>query len=167
MGIKITGLKSLDKFDDRVQKMRTNNLANRVAVAIAEEGVRIAEDRYRSTGVNDVSIYYENNGDGNTKIIAEGEGLNYIEFGTGIMGKGTYPDDSKLPNELIEFESRGEKQSTQGWEYNYYKEQNKSKYPNLPDWTGFQANAQMFYTSEDIRNSIPQIVRVELKGDKK
>lgn len=86
MGIKVTGLKSLDGFEKRLRKMQTGDLANRVAVAIAEEGVRIAEDRYRSTGVNDVSIYYENNGDGNTKIIAEGEGLNYIEFGTGIMG---------------------------------------------------------------------------------
>ena len=167
MGIKVTGMKSLSDFEKSLRKMQTGDLANRVATALAEEGATIARDEYSFTGVTDVSIYYENNGDGTAKIIAEGPGLNYIEFGTGIKGKGTYPDESKLPSETLTFISHGDLQTTEGWEYNYYKEQNKNKNPDLKDWTGFPAMAQMFNTAYTLRYSVNKIVKNELKGDRK
>ena len=84
----------------------------------------------------------------------------FSEYGTGVVGKGTY--EGELPTQKLEFESpSGVQQSTEGWQYNYRKEQGQTEM----DWTGFRANAQMFKTSRRLQTELPSEIMKEIKGE--
>lgn len=165
----------LNRFAKRLESNSSDNFANVVANAIAEEGEKIATDKYLGTSVQVIPHSEAVNGE--TSIIARGEGIAYMEFGTGLVGDGTYPDASKLPKETLTFESpkpkKGEPSNpenihtTNGWEYYY----DNPKTKVLGGWfygktftRGQPAQAQMFYTSKELRDKIPEIVKGEIGG---
>lgn len=151
----------LNTFMKRLQNLKTSNTnkANILADKIADKGVQIASEKY---GGEKVVVSKIPATQGKSSVVAKGEKVSFMEFGTGVMGKGTY-DKSKLPTEIITFESPvGQPQSTKGWQYNYRKEQGQTD----RDWKGFEAKAQMFHTAQQLRQEIPQIVAQEIdQGD--
>lgn len=145
---------TLDRFLqrlDKAQKKRENIVEN-----IAETAKQVAENYYAiDNAKTPVQISYVITGK-HIKLTATGNGLAFREFGTGIRGKGTY--DGTLPNEAFIFESpKGVPQTTFGWQYNYRKEQGQT----TKDWVGFESQAQMFNTAQDLR----RIYSKNIKGE--
>lgn len=161
MGIKITK-NTLGNFQNKILNQDFDSLVNNLANAIAERGVEIAKEKF---GSESVQVYKTEANNGTASIIASGKQVAYIEFGTGIMGDGTYPGKLPPKSRTIKFYSRGNNQETKGWEYNYFKKQHM-KSANVKDWKGHQAFAPMFYTGRQLRQEIPQIVKDTIKGDR-
>ena len=119
-------------------------------------GVEIATDEYQGK-INDITSIDSSNG---TKIVARGEKIAYMEFGTGVTGRNTY--DGTLPTQKLVFESpKGVRQSTEGWQYNYRKEQGQTE----KDFIGHVAEAQMFKTAQRLRTELPSKIKQKIKGE--
>ena len=167
MGIKIND-KGLKRFENNL-KSDFLDLRNDVAKAMAERGVEIANGKY---GSESIQVSAELISNGHAVVRAKGDQLGYLEFGNGIQGDGKYPDPSKLPpkTKKLVFKSRGEIQSTDGWEYNYFKEQKiKQGVPNadlIKDVVGRPPQAQMFYTAQELKAEKGKIIKKVLRGDK-
>jgi len=160
-----TNIKGLQNFARKVASYkRSDDLNEKVAQIIAERGVEIAKDLYGSKKVN-VTIQ-STNIKGNRKIVAEGKGLAFEEFGTGLVGKGTY--DGNLPTEPIEFESpKGKPQRTEGWEYYYPNKDTKVNggwYAGKVFHRGQIAKAQMFETAKQLKTEIKDLSKDAIKG---
>ena len=175
MGIKVTK-NGLEKFKAKLEVRTTEDFSDVVANAIADEGELIAKTKYMGTNVEVLGHSEAVNGE--TSIIARGNQIAYMEFGTGLIGDGTYPDKSKLPKEPITFESpkpRGGRKSnpenihtTNGWEYYYDNPKTKvgdsGWYYQGKLTKGQPAQAQMFYTAKELRDKIPKIVKEKIGG---
>lgn len=163
MSINMKGLKN---FARKVASYKSfDNVCERVAQRIAERGVEIAQDEYGERTV-DIQVV-QGEAEGSRKIVAKGRGLAFDEFGTGLVGQGTY--EGKLPTETIEFESpKGSPQSTQGWEYYYPNPQTKVDggwYAGKVFHRGQAAKSQMFNTSVRLKDEIGQIAKGIIKED--
>lgn len=100
-------LSGLNNFRQKLQNYANmNSFADRLVNAILEKGRDIALEEY--AGVSGVKIYTEKVGF-NGKIIAEGEQVAYIEFGTGEYAKNTY--EGTLPTQGVPL--------TGSWTYYY------------------------------------------------
>lgn len=61
---------------------------------LAEFGVEIAKVTVRKdTGELESGIYFEKVGDGEYLVVSEGDYAVFVEFGTGVVGQGTYPGE--------------------------------------------------------------------------
>ena len=166
-----TDLKGLNNFRSKIQKFSSINskLANELADEIAKRGEQIAMSEY--AGVNGVSVHHENLGGGMSRVVAEGEQVSYIEFGTGRVGQQSKYPNEKLPKEGVPI--------TGQWEY-YYSSQYKrtSKTTGEEGWyhkfegddkarftKGQSAGMQMYRTSQRLRNEMASIVKNKMKGD--
>lgn len=144
----------LSNFLDRVNKVATNSFRGD---GIARNIVKKAEELGRSN-LSDGRVYSEGS-KGSYRLIMEGIGLRYKEFGTGIRGDGTY--DGNLPTEPINFMSSGKYWTTKGWEYAYrYKYTDGKGKPHM----GFPALMPMYRTSVDLKEYIRNDLRRELQG---
>ena len=148
----------LDKFSNM------KNIGNKVANKIAERGVNIAYGEYNSSQRAEITTE-KTTEQGKVKIVAKGVGLAFEEFGTGLVGQGTYKGN--LPTETISFESpKGSPQHTEGWEYYYPNPKTKI----LGGWfagkvfhRGQIAKAQMFNTSLKLRTEMANIAKETIK----
>lgn len=164
MGIVIKN--SLPNFMTRISKSRANLRKDNLLAKLGQLGVDIAQSEYQQSGYNPEYIYSETNENG-ILINAQGKGIAYSEFGTGFVGQGTY--QGKLPTEPITFVSpkiKGKESenthTTQGWEYYY--DNIKTKF--MGGWfykktftRGKVAKAQMFKTSQRLREEIPNALK--------
>lgn len=144
-----------------LSKLNINKLVNDIAEEIATEGEDIARSKY----TENVNVSHITASNGRSQIITEGDKVAYLEFGTGIEGQQNDYDNlgenAKKPTQTLNFTSYGQKQSTQGWQYNYRKEQGQTD----KDWKGFKPQAQMFYTAKELKEKLPQIVDKIIKGE--
>lgn len=157
----------LGEYLERLKKYKNRFKSEKITRLVGSIGVETAREEYSASGVTPEDLRAEVRDNG-VDIVATGEHLAFSEFGTGTTGKGTYEVDGekgKLPTQTLIFDSHGKEQQTQGWEYNYYKEQNKDINPNIPDFTGIRANAQMFKTSRRLQEELPSEIRKEIKGE--
>lgn len=152
----------LGEYLERLKKYKNRFKSEKITRLVGSIGVETAREEYSASGVNPTDLRAEVRDDG-VDIVATGEHLAFSEFGTGVRGKDTY--EGELPTQTLIFDSHGKEQQTQGWEYNYYKEQNKDINPNIPNFTGIAANAQMFKTSIRLRDELPSEIKKEIKGD--
>ena len=143
--------------------------AKEVAEEVAKRGEQIAREEY--AGLSKVNVTHETIGSGMSRVVAQGEQIAYIEFGTGRVGEQSkYPTD-KLPKEGVPI--------TGQWEY-YYPSQYKrtSKTTGDEGWyhkfegddkalftKGQSAGMQMYRTSQRLKNEMASIVKNKLKGD--
>ena len=149
---------TLDNFHNKLGKRDLSAVADGISNAIAHEGLKYAQELW---GSENVKLYTTDAINGNSQIIAEGKGVSFVEFGTGVQGEGTYKGN--LPTQNITFESpKGTPRQTQGWVYNYMK---KLYVPYKPDHKGHKAFAPMFYTAQKLRSTIPTIVKNYIKGE--
>lgn len=166
-----TDLKGLNNFRSKLQKFATinSNFTTEVADEIAKRGEQIAISEY--AGVEGVSVHHETLGGGASRVVAEGEQIAYIEFGTGRVGEQSKYPTEKLPKEGVPI--------TGQWEY-YYPSQYKrtSKTTGDEGWyhkfegddkarftKGQSAGMQMYRTSQRLKNEMADIVKNKIKGD--
>lgn len=159
-------IKGLQNFKKKVASYKNfDNVCERVAQRIADRGSEIAQSEYGERTV-DIQVI-QGEAEGSRKIVAKGRGLAFDEFGTGLVGQGTY--EGNLPTETIEFESpKGSPQSTQGWEYYYPNPQTKVDggwYAGKVFHRGQPAKAQMFNTSVKLKDEIKEIAKGIIKED--
>lgn len=153
-------IKRIDLYKNRFEK-------DTIYDTVAEIGEEIANEEYLKTNFKPNSITAIKRNDG-INVVATGEKIAYVEYGTGLVGQGTYL--GKLPTETLTFESpKGYKQSTQGWEYYYDNPRTKV----LGGWfygtghkqftRGQPAQAQMFYTARRFHNEIGGRLKSKIK----
>ena len=167
-----TDLKGLESFRNKLQRYSNINasLTNQVAEEVAKRGEQIAREEY--AGVNGVSVHHENLGRGMSKVVAEGEQVAYIEFGTGRVGEKTYPD-THLPKQGVpitgewqyyypsEYKRTSKTTGEEGW-YHKFEGEEKARFTK-----GQSAGMQMYRTSQRLRNEMASIVKNKMKGDGK
>lgn len=146
--IDLSGLKNVR---DKLQRLKaiTND---DIVMAVAEKGKDIAQSRYDG----DVIVTAESLGGGKARLSAKGEKVAFYEFGVGTQGQES-GYQGELPTEPITFESAGETQTTQGWQYNYPNPKTKRNMGNGIGWfyggkftDGQPAQAQMWRTANDL-----------------
>lgn len=147
--MKISG--SFDSFKSKLASINLSSMANIMADKIAERGKEIAKTKYSG---KKVTVTRTKASKGKARVIATGNKIAYMEFGTGIEGQQhdyeTLGKGAKKPAKTLTFVSAGQQQSTEGWQYNYRKEQGQTD----KDWKGFQPQAQMFYTAQELREEL-------------
>lgn len=153
---KVVRRNDLNRFYGKLHNIR--NVAETATELIADNGEKIAKSEY--AGINSVQVIKDI--DGNSAVIsANGDSVAYIEYGTGLVGQGTYKGD--LPTQTLTFESpkdSGRINTTQGWEYYYDNPQTKvlggwffgRGYSNFT--RGQVAGNQMFNTAKSLREYI-------------
>lgn len=158
-----TDLKGLNNFKGKLQKYANLNVGftNQVAEEIAKRGELIAQEEY--AGMSKVAVTHESMGGGVSRVVAERDGLSYIEFGTGRVGEqSNYPND-KLPKQGVPI--------TGEWDY-YYDSEYKTTKNGVEGWMwgksfikGRPAGMQMYRTSQRLKHEMANIVKNKLKGD--
>ena len=153
-GVKLkNGLGGFLKRLKGYEKLDTSDIAD----AVGEIAKESAEMEYAQSGVAPTRIDVESK-QNQVEIVAVGEHLAFSEFGTGIVGSGTY--GGELPTRELQFESpKGIQQSTDGWQYNYRKEQGQTE----KDWKGFTAKAQILKTANRLEQDLAKEVAKRLK----
>jgi hypothetical protein len=144
-------VKGIDELRAKLQKLK--NIDNdEIVMAVAKHGAALLE---KELGTPNITVKPEPLGNGKARIIASGSQISFIEFGTGVRGKGTYKGE--LPTEDISFESRGREWTTEGWVYNYYATYMSppsawGKPKNVKDFQGFEAKAPVWKTATKLAN---------------
>ena len=153
-GVKLkNGLGNFLKRLKNYEKLDTSKIVG----AVGEIAKESAETEYAQSGVTPTRIDVETK-QKQVEIVAVGEHLAFSEFGTGVVGKGTY--GGELPTQELQFESpKGVQQSTDGWQYNYRKEQGQTE----TDWKGYTAKAQMLKTADKLQQELAKEVAQRLK----
>lgn len=176
-----TDLRGLNSFKSKLEKFGNSSkkLANEIVEELTQKGVEIATQEY--AGISGVAVYSEKGAAGMSKVVAEGDGIAYIEFGTGRPGERSNYDKTLLPKEPMVFESpKGQSQTTNGWEYYYDNPRTKRTSLGQEGWyhkfegqkkatfvTGQEAGMQMYRTRQRLINESPAIIKNKLKGDDK
>ena len=158
-----TDLKGLESFKHKLQRYSNINASftNQVADEIAKRGEQIAREEYAGHGK--VNVSHETMGSGMSRVVAEREGLAYIEFGTGRVGQQSGYPNEKLPQSGVPI--------TGNWEY-YYPSEHKVTKDGEEGWMlgssfvkGQSAGMQMYRTSQRLKNEMANIVKNKIKGD--
>lgn len=163
---KVVRQNDLNRFYGKLYNIR--NIAETATELIADNGEKIAKSEY--AGINSVQVTKEI--DENSAVIsASGDSVAYIEYGTGLVGQGTYKGD--LPTQTLTFESpkdSGRINTTQGWEYYYDNPQTKvlggwffgRGYANFT--RGQVAGNQMFNTAKSLREYIKNDLAKDIRN---
>lgn len=155
-------LSGLNNFQRKIK--RTSSALNNGSFisSVAEKGRQIANDKYAIAeyGTNPTTIMCSSVVISPTKaqISAKGDRISYLEYGTGIYAQGSYPQD-KLPS---------------WWQYYYPSEHKITKFyggEELQGWNnseygfciGQNAGAQMYHTSVELKEQIPNIIKQILR----
>ena len=158
-----TDLKGLESFRNKLQRYSNVNVrfTNQVAEEIAKRGEQIAREEYAA--ISKVNVSHENIGSGMCRVVAERDGLSYIEFGTGRVGEQSNYPTEKLPQYGVPI--------TGNWEY-YYPSEHKITKDGEEGWMlgssfvkGQSAGMQMYRTSQRLKNEMASIAKNKLKGD--
>lgn len=152
--IKLDGLehyiKTLEKYGELLKDFR------KAMIALCEDAKQYAENQYSQYGHSSVTVSYENHGSTAT-IFANGDAVAFFEFGTGEVGRGTYPSETYLPSSGVPI--------TGDWEY-YYPSDAKATVNGVKGWwwgakfvKGNKAEAEMWRTAEYIRRKAHLIIQ--------
>ena len=135
-----------------------------IAEKIAQRGKELAEENYAGT---DVVVSVEKGRNGKYKVVAEGDDVIFMEFGTGIYADGSYP--GKLPTEPITFVSAHHHFTTPGWVYYYDNKYTKRTQNGAQGWihkgvfkVGNKAMAQMWHTGVALSKEIGGLALLEI-----
>lgn len=157
--------RDLNLLKDEVEK-KTQTLLHR----LAEEGASDARIYFGTAlyaGDNDVKVEWEEEGDNAVAIIAKGESVLFIEFGTGIA----YPDDHpEKPDGILGRGQYGMKQgglvtkygTPKGWLYDGSPGnlgEPSTKNPSLMHTYGNPANMSLYTTRESLKRRIVTVAR--------
>ena len=135
-----------DSLEDRKQQL-LDELAN---IGVREASVRFITAMY--DGVNDSEVTLETIENG-YRIVAEGNAVAFIEFGTGVYHNPTEPYPNPRPNGIVGIGEYGKGYGKrQAWGF-------KDETGELVITHGNPAAMPMWYASEEMRNSILKIAK--------
>lgn len=112
----------LDRYYSKLKNISSENLQKNALELLVDKGMENAKYEYDGTHFEVTSEV----DDKNARIIASGSGIAYDEYGTGLVGEGTY--EGELPTQTLTFISPKRKagdtrpprvNTTHGWEYYY------------------------------------------------
>lgn len=165
-----TDLKGLNNFRNKLKNLGGSSvkLANEIVDELAKKGADIARQEY--SNVVGVNVYHETTGTGSSRVIAEKEGLAYIEFGTGRVGEKSGYDKDYLPKSGVPITGkwqyyypsqykRTSKTGEEGW-YHKFEGEEKARFVK-----GQSAGMQMYRTSQRLKSEMSSIIKNKLKGD--
>ena len=143
-------MKVVEKYGQMLKDFRM------AMIELCEDAKQYAENQYTQYGHSSVTVSYENHGSTAT-IFANGNAVAFFEFGTGEVGRGTYPSESYLPSTGVPI--------TGDWEY-YYPSEAKATVNGVKGWwwgakfvKGNKAEAEMWRTAEYIRRKAHIIIQ--------
>lgn len=153
----------LENFTKKVKSYSglDQRFVNGIASEIVEQGRVIAQAKYGDKKV-EVSTTPVVGGKG--QIVATGKHIAYMEFGTGIEGEGTYPEDN-LPKSGVPITGK--------WEYYYPSEFKDTVNGQKGWWTGAghrqfvkgkAAGKQMYETSVELKEKMVEIAKQKIEG---
>lgn len=134
--------------------------------ALGEAGVEIANAKFKDAtyaGTNDVSCHIEERGDGKVAVVAIGNAVLFIEFGTGVRYPDNHPEAGKHGMVRGEYGyklGRLEK----GWRYtgdpgNAGEVITKGKHAGEVHTYGNPANMSMYQTVRELEEKFEEIAR--------
>lgn len=150
VGIQVTkGNKNPNALDDFVSKIYSYK--QKSVTGFAEYLAKIAENNLRRlyAGSKITVQTIVSNGGQTATILANGQQISYLEFGTGIVGKNK-GYEGNLPTQSITFFAHGTQVVVNGWTYNYAKDLGLTN----SDWIGNGAQAQVWSTAQWLRADI-------------
>lgn len=159
-----TDFKGLDNFRNKLQKYSNikSGITNEIAREIARRGEQIAREEY--AGMDKVKVSYQTLGGGISRVIAERDGLSYIEFGTGDVGKNSNYPEQNLPKEGVPITGK--------WDYYYLPSDSKDTVNGERGWwwgktfiTGRPAGMQMYHTSQRLKSEMLGVAKNKIKGE--
>jgi len=119
-------VQGLDKALKRIEEFKSGlqDKCQELAKRLGEIGVQVAQTHYKSApyaGVNDVEVWLDESGDkGTVTIIAGGEAVLFIEFGTGILNPEDWNARSALKSGNVALHGqygKGNANTPFGWIY--------------------------------------------------
>lgn len=169
-----TDTRGLDRFISQLNKIRNKNniLLKKIVEAVAEEGERYLSNLYslitNTNGNKPPRVTYSFISDNKAQIIAYGEDVAFVEFGTGQVGDGTYKGETPKENVPI----------TGAWKYAYISPSKKINQQGEIYWTyyddffsrfrsskGNVAGNQIYETAKYLREQIPSIVKKVIREE--
>ena len=162
-----TDLSGLKNFAKKLEKIggQTSDFKHQLVKKITQRGKEIAQQEYDSSNIKKVNVTKHSNKNGTGQIIAEGEKLAYIEFGTGRKGESSNYPTENLPKEGVPI--------TGEWEY-YYPSEHKVTKDGKEGWMwgkvfmeGQEAGMQMYRTSKRLEQEMKSMVKEFVKEVKK
>jgi hypothetical protein len=145
-------MKVVEKYGQMLKDFRM------AMIELCEDAKTYAENQYSQYGHSSITVDFEPHGTRAT-IYAKGDAVAFFEFGTGEVGRGTYPSESYLPSSGVPI--------TGNWEYYYIDEENSRKdtVNGVKGWwwgakfvKGNKAEAEMWRTAEYIRRKAHIII---------
>lgn len=149
-------LREVERLEDGIET-KIDTLAKQ----LAERGYEVAQMSYATAqydGDNDVSVTVEERGNGNYAVVASGNAVLFIEFGTGIV----YPDNHPEAGELgMVRGSYGLGQGLLGsWDYWGSPGTNGEEIGNGRYRTrGNPASMSMYNAKKKLEEELPQLVK--------
>ena len=151
-------MKVVEKYGQMLKDFRE------AMIELCKDAQKYAEEQYLQYGHSKIIVSYEPHG--NTAVISakyagesEKSPIAFFEFGTGEVGRGTYPSEAYLPSSGVPI--------TGNWEY-YYKSEHKGEKNGVKGWfldeertrfvKGNKAEAEMWRTAEYIRRKAHIII---------
>lgn len=163
ISVKIHNASGLKRF---IQKLNQANtiLSEHLLESVCKFAVAKGEELYLNHNHKSIKMAYEVMGD-RAQVTANGEAVAFFEFGTGRVGEGTYPDDTKLPESGVPI--------TGNWEY-YYPSASKATRNGEEGWffgaswqTGRHAEHEMWDLSLAVKEEVPKIINKLMNGGAK
>ena len=151
----IRELKQYEQFLLEKEKLLLEKLA---MIGVSEASVRFTTAIY--DGVNDVQVVLEKSGKGYS-IIASGEAVAFIEFGTGVYHNTSEPYPNPRPEGVVGIGEYGKgRGKRRAWFYKGEAGTNGEQQKNgVVKTRGNPAAMPMWYATEDMKNSILRIAR--------
>lgn len=140
---------TLNNYLQKLKNISKIEFGETVANVVAQKGVEYAQQEYAGTHFTASSEVKGSN----AKVIAQGNGIAYVEYGTGLVGQGTYKGETPQNGVPI----------TGNWEY-YYDSPHKENggwYFGRTFTRGRVAGMQMYRTAKSLNNYIKQGKLVE------
>lgn len=140
---KVVKHNDLDRYYSKLKNITSGDLGTKVVDLLVDRGVQEANVQYNGTRFEVTSEKDETKG----TIIASGKGIAYVEYGTGLVGKGTYEGETPQSGVPI----------TGQWTYFYdspHKTPNGGWFFGHTFTRGRVAGMQMFNTAKSLRQYV-------------
>ena len=151
-------IKELDKYKQELLRKEKLLLERLAMIGVHEASVRFSTAMY--DGVNDVSVTLDENGNGYS-IIADGEAVAFIEFGSGVYHNTSEPYPNPRPEGVVGIGEYGQgKGKRRAWYYKGEPGTNGELQSNgVVKTRGNPAAMPMWYASEEMKKSILKIAK--------
>lgn len=151
-------IKELEKYKQELLKKEQRLLEGLANIGVREASIRFTTAMY--DGVNDVSVTLDKTSNGYA-IVASGQAVAFIEFGTGVYHNTSEPYPNPRPEGIVGIGEYGQgKGKRRAWFYKGEAGTNGEMQKNgIVKTRGNPAQMPMWYASEEMRRSILQVVK--------